>query len=184
MAFFSKKATKRTTSSNSLQICTVRQAGRVWNGYLVNKLLEIDFKQSQIDDCVFYRGDEIFIVYVNDSIFLGSSDEQLSSIITEMRNLNLDIEDQGHSADYVWVNIKRTKDGSIGLSQHALIDTIIQDADLQDSKVKAVPAKVNDHLHAYLDKPPLSLNFNYPSMIGKLNYLAQTTRPDIMYATH
>jgi hypothetical protein len=76
------------------------------------------------------------------------------------------------------------KDGSIGLSQHALIDTIIQDADLQDSKVKAVLAKVNEHLHAHLDKAPFSLNFNYQSMIGKLNYLAQTTRPDIMYAMH
>ncbi len=33
-----------------------KQAGRVWNGYLVDKLLKIDFKQSLIDDCVFYRG--------------------------------------------------------------------------------------------------------------------------------
>jgi len=76
------------------------------------------------------------------------------------------------------------RDGSIGLSQRGLIDTIIQDADLQDSKVKAVPAKVNEHVHAHLDKPPFSLNFNYRSMVSKLNYLAQTTRPDIMYATH
>jgi hypothetical protein len=28
------------------------------------------------------------------------------------------------------------------------------------------------------------LNFGYCSVIGKLNYLAQTTRPDIVYATH
>ena len=82
------------------------------------------------------------------------------------------------------VNIKRIKDGSIKLSQRALIDTIIQDTDLNDSKVKAVPAKVNEHLHAHLDKPHFLLNFNNQSMIGKLNYLAQTTRPDIMYATH
>ena len=155
-----------------------------WTSLEVDKLLEIDLKQYQIDDCIFYRGDVIFIIYVDNGIFLGSSDEQLSGIITEMRNLDLDIEDQGHPADYVGVNIKRMKDGSIGLSQHALIDTIIQDADLQDSKVKAVLAKVNEHLHAHLDKAPFSLNFNYRSMISKLNYLAQTTRPDIMYAMH
>ena len=76
------------------------------------------------------------------------------------------------------------KDGSIKLSQGALIDMIIQDADLKYSKVKTVPAKVNEHLHAHLDKSPFSLTFNYRSMIDKLNYLAQTTRPDIMYATH
>jgi hypothetical protein len=106
---------------------------------------------------------------------LGSSDEQLSGIINEMRNLELDIEDQGHPADYIGVNIKRIKDGSNKLSQRALINTIIQDADLNDLKVKAVPAKVNEHLHTHLDKPPFALNFNYRSMISKLNYLAQTT---------
>ncbi len=100
-----------------------------------------------------------------------------------MQNLKLDIEDQGHPADYVGVNIKRIKDGSIKLSQQALIGTIIEDADLNDLKVKAVPAKVNKHLHAHPDKPPLALNVNYQSMIGKLKYLAQTTWPDIMYAT-
>jgi hypothetical protein len=161
-----------------------KQAGQVWNGYLGNKLQEINFKQSLMNDCIFYCGDVIFIVYINDGIFLGSSNKQLSGIINEMRNLELDIEDQGHPADYVGVNIKRIKDGSIELSQRALINTIIEDADLSHLKVKAVPAKDNKHLHAHLDKPPFTLNFNYQSMIGKLNYLAQTTRPDIMYATH
>jgi hypothetical protein len=124
-----------------------KQAGQVWNSYLVNKLQEINFKQSLINECVFYRGDVIFIVYIDDGVFLGSSDEQLFGIINEMRNLELDIEDQGHPADYVGVNIKRIKDGSIELSQRALIDTIIEDADLNDSKVKAVPAKsTNFHM--------------------------------------
>jgi hypothetical protein len=161
-----------------------KQAGRVWNGYSINKLQEINFKQSLIDDCVFYRGDVIFIFYVNDGIFLGLSDKQLSGIINKMRNLELDIKDKDHPAAYIGVNIKRIKDNSIELSQRALIDTIIEDADLNDSKVKAVPAKVNEHLHAHLDKSPFALNFNYQSMIGKLNFLAQTTRTDIMYATH
>ncbi len=39
-------------------------------------------------------------------------------------------------------------------------------------------------LHAFKDKPAFNLNFNYRSAVGKLNYLAQTARPDIMYATH
>jgi hypothetical protein len=82
------------------------------------------------------------------------------------------------------VNIKHLRDGSIELSQRALTNTIIKDVDLEDSKVKSVPAKSNEHLHAHLDKPEFTLNFNYISLIGKLNYLAQTTQPDIMYATH
>ncbi len=39
-------------------------------------------------------------------------------------------------------------------------------------------------LHAFKDKPAFDVNFNYRFAVGKLNYLAPTTRPDIMYATH
>jgi len=94
-----------------------KQAGCVWNSYLVTKLREINFKQSLIDNCIFYWDDVIFIVYINDGIFLGSSDEQLHGIINELWNLKLSIEDQGHPADYVGVSIKKLKDGIIELSQ-------------------------------------------------------------------
>jgi len=40
------------------------------------------------------------------------------------------------------------------------------------------------HLHAFKEEPIFDLNFNYRSVVGKLNYLAQTTRPDIMHAMH
>ena len=40
----------------------LKQAGRVWNSYLVTKLWEINFKQSLIDDCAFCWDNVIFIV--------------------------------------------------------------------------------------------------------------------------
>jgi hypothetical protein len=108
----------------------------------------------------------------------------IPTIIKELCNLKLSIEDQGHSADYVGVSIKKLKNNVINLSQEDLIDSIISDVALNDSKVKAVPAKVSKILHAHLDKSSFLLNFGYRSVIGKLNYLAQTTRPDIIYASH
>jgi hypothetical protein len=86
--------------------------------------------------------------------------------------------------DYVGVNTKKLKDCSYEFIQRALIDSIIDDVELKDAKVKPVPAKVSLQLHAFKDKPAFDLNFNYRSAVGKLNYLAQTTRPDIMYTTH
>jgi hypothetical protein len=124
------------------------------------------------------------MVYVDDGIFLGKDDEQLKTVIREIQGIGLDIEDQGHPADYVGVNIKRLKDGSYEFTQRALIDAIIADANLTDAKVKPVPAKVSLQLHAFKDAPPFALDFNYQSIVGKLNYLAQTTRSDIMYAVH
>jgi hypothetical protein len=51
-----------------------KQASHVWSSYLVTKLWEINFKQSLIDDCVFHWVGVIFIVYINNGIFLGSLD--------------------------------------------------------------------------------------------------------------
>jgi hypothetical protein len=65
-----------------------------------------------------------------------------------------------------------------------LIDSIIGDVGIKYSKTKPVPAKVSLHLHAFKEEPAFNFNFNYRSVVGKLNYLAQTTWPDIMYAIH
>jgi hypothetical protein len=66
-----------------------KQAGCIWNSYLITKLREINFKLSLIDNCVFYRVDVIFIVYVDNGIFLGPLDQQLRDIINELHNLKL-----------------------------------------------------------------------------------------------
>jgi hypothetical protein len=161
-----------------------KQAGHVWNSFLVDKLMSIGFTTSLIDDCVFFHGDIIFMVYVDDGIFLGSDDLQLQEVIKEIKNLGLNIEDQGHPMDYVGVNIKKLKDGSYEFTQRALIDSIIDDVRLKDAKVKPVSAKESLQLHTFKDAPAFDLNFNYRSAVGKLNYLAQTTRTDIMYTTH
>ncbi len=82
------------------------------------------------------------MVYVDDGIFIGSSDSQLKNTIKELQDLSLKIEDQGHPADYVGVNISKLKDGSYKFTQRALIDSIIKDVGANDSKSKTVPAKV------------------------------------------
>jgi hypothetical protein len=78
----------------------------------------------------------------------------------------------------------KLQDGSYEFTQRALIDSIINDVGLNNSKSQPVPAKVLLQLHAFKDDPPFDMDFNYRSAVGKLNYLAQTTRPNIMYTMH
>ncbi len=113
------------------------------------------------------------MVYVDNGIFLGNNDAELQQAIKEIQALGLNIEDQGHPADYVGVNIKKLCDGSIEFTQRALIDSIIADVGVNDSKTKPVPAKSSLQLHAFKfkDEPEYDLDFNYRSAVGKLNYL-------------
>jgi hypothetical protein len=158
-----------------------KQGGCMWNSFLVDKLTSIGFTTSLIDDCVFFCDDFIFMVYLDDSIFLGNDDSQLQEVIKEIQDLGLNIEDQGLSADYVGVNTKKLKDGSYEFTQQALIDSIIDDIRLKDAEVKPVPAYLSPQLHAFRDKPPFDLNINYRSAVGKPNYLAQTTNEEEQY---
>jgi hypothetical protein len=88
-------------------IYSQKQAGCVWNSLLMDKLLSIGFTTSLIDDCVFYRNDVIFIVCMDDGIILGDDDSKLQQAIKDIQDIGLNIEDQGHPADYVRVNIKK-----------------------------------------------------------------------------
>jgi hypothetical protein len=75
-----------------------KQASCIWNSFLVDKLLSIEFTTSLIDGCLFFRDGIIFIVYVDDGIFLGNDDLKLQDAIKEIQDLGLNIEDQGHPA--------------------------------------------------------------------------------------
>jgi hypothetical protein len=68
------------------------QVGRVWNSFLVDKLLSVGFITSLIDDCMIFRDDIIFMVYVDNSIFLGNNDLKLQEAIKDIQDLGLNIE--------------------------------------------------------------------------------------------
>ncbi len=152
-------------------ICSQNQAGCMWNSFHVDKLRSIGFTTSLIDDCDFFCDDIIFMVYVEDGIFLGSDDLQLQEVIEKIQDLGLNIEDQGHPADYVGVTIKKLKDGSYEFTQQALIDSIIDDVGLRDAKVKPVPEKVSLQIQVFKDEPIFDLRFNYTrSAVGKARH--------------
>ena len=76
---------------------------------------------------VFLWGKVIFVAYVDDGIFLSLHPHLIDEAIRDMISVGLKIEDQGFPADYVVVNIKRSNDGSILLSQLALIQSILKE---------------------------------------------------------
>ena len=53
-----------------------KQAGRVWNKHLVAKLLLAGFTQSRVDECVFYGGKSLYVVYTDDSILAGPDPQE------------------------------------------------------------------------------------------------------------
>ena len=163
-----------------------KNAGRVWNDYLVDKLLKIGFKQSKIDRCVFYHGNVMYALYTDDSILAGPDPKEIDKIIQKMRDIKLDITIEGDLEDFLGVQISRKADGTIHLTQPHLIDSILEDLGLtQDNvTVKKTPASPHKILMRHATSDPFDNSFNYRSVIGKLNYLERGSRSDIAYIVH
>jgi len=163
-----------------------KQAGRVWNQHLVNKLKEVGFVQSKADECVFMNGRSLYVLYTDDSILTGPDPKELDSIIKKMKQVGLDITVEGDISDFLGVNIQKKADGTVHLTQPQLIDSILKELHLTGDKVagKTTPAAVSKILSRHSDSPSFDNHFHYRRVIGKLNYLEKSTRPDIAYAVH
>ena len=84
------------------------------------------------------------------------------------------------------MNIEEKSDGTIHLTQPHLIDQILKDLRLdgEEVKTKETPCASSRLISHFSESEPFDDSFHYRSIIGKLNYLEKSTRPDISYTTH
>jgi hypothetical protein len=121
-------------------ICGQKQASRVWNQHLVNKLVgELKFVQSRHDECVFYQGTTMCALHTDDSTLAGPDKVEIDQIIKEMQETKLDVTIEGDLQDFLGANIERKADGVIHLTQPHLIDQILKDLRLEDENVTTKP---------------------------------------------
>jgi hypothetical protein len=99
----------------------------VWNQYLVRKLVkDLGLQQSAVDECVFYRGSALYVLYTDDSLLAGPDKAEIDKIIDELqKKAKLSIGVEGDLADFLGVSIDRRSDGTIHLSQLHLFDQIL-----------------------------------------------------------
>jgi flagellar biosynthesis regulator FlbT len=164
-----------------------KNAGWTWYQYLTKKLIEeVRFVQSKVDECVFYKGKVMYVLYMDDSVLAGPNRKEIEAVIEDIKRAKLDITVEGDIQDFLGINIDRKEDGSIHLTQPHLIDSILEDLRLEGDKVhiKTTPAKSSDILRRHADSEAFDGSFDYRSVIGKLNYLERGTRADILYITH
>ena len=159
-------------------------------GYELNQgLIDRDFKQSKVDPCVFFKGNLILVIYVDDVIAFCPSEEPINEFIKAMQQNEptaFILEDQGNRKDNLRIEIV-PKGDKIPITQKHLIQKVLQMAQLDTPELKTPPTPASGLLLKHSGSPPLApedIPFNYQSIIQSLNYLAGTTHPDITFAVH
>jgi hypothetical protein len=139
-----------------------RQAGRVWNQHLVHGLVNaMKFKQSVIDECVFYRGTTVLLIYVDDGIISGTSAKEIQTIIHQLGQL-FNITDEGEIDAYLGVKISRPTSETIELKQSHLIQQIIDNMGMKpNTKTKDKAAPSSTILRRNLDGEPFGEKWDY-----------------------
>jgi len=160
-----------------------KQAARNWFRKLTEGLKKEGFVQSATDTCLFLRHDCLIVVYVDDCLFFSPNSTTIDCVIQSLSK-TFKLKDEGDVSAFLGVQIQKdTGRKIISFTQPGLIEQVIRDVGITSiSKGKDTP--VDCILHADVDGPSRVETWNFRSVIGKLNYLANNTRPDISMAVH
>jgi hypothetical protein len=161
------------------------QASRKWFLKL-SAIYEIQrFKQSKSYPCLFIRKDMIIVLYTDDCLLYAWDTKEIESFMKILRDeYKLTLNDPDPINDFLGIHFSHQDNGELHTSQTGLIEAVTESAHISKGWLKNTPTPAISILHTDTDGPARQESWNYPSVIGKLNYLAQHSRPDISFAVH
>jgi hypothetical protein len=162
----------------------LKQSGCEWNKELDNKLKKHDFNQLRSDPCTYIRhkGDdsEIITIWVDDFLLFATTEDL-------MRKMKKDIESEWETTDLreptKIVGIEIMRQGSaIRITQEKYIESILCRERMEYANPVTMPMDPNQKLEPNPDNNGPNCSNSYAHLLGELQFLANTTRPDIAYA--
>ena len=163
----------------------LKDAGLTWYEHLTKGLDELGFKPTKSDPCIFIKGQNVVIIYVDDCCIMSPSEGEAMRIYKSFESKGFKVTDEGSMETYLGLQIESHDNSSFTVSQPFLIDRIIQSVrGMEDAKMAKSPAVTTNVLTKDIDGKPRAENWNYRSIIGMLNYLVNCTQPDLAYSVH
>jgi len=185
----------------------LKQSPKSWNDTLNTFLIsECQLRRLQSESCLYVRTDGnttkclIVAIYVDD-IVIAYNDKSLFKSFQSKLTSRFQCKNLGSLTRVLNMDIARTRDGGLFLSQESYVNTIMdrfKDHLPPDSNSSQLPfdpylklhkhgALKGRHDHSAKYSPedgaqPCSSDIPYRAVLGSLLWLAQGTRPDIAYA--
>jgi len=143
------------------------------------------FTPSAVDQCVYFRDNTVIVCYVDDCLIFAKEKEEIQKTCTQLKEMNFVFTEEGDVIEYLGIQIKNNKDGSMRLSQPYLLKRIIETIPgMKDANPRDTPAMPSVMLAKDVNGKPRKGVWNYRSVIGMMNFVAQSTHPEIAYAVH
>jgi hypothetical protein len=175
-----------------------KQAGLQWFKLLRQFILSIGYVQCKFDGCLFTRNDDEhghneILVYVDDLLIAGESLER-TQIVKQQFKDRFEMKDLGLCERFLGINVKQDFDNHrITLSAREYTESIIKEFDMEDNDIypeAKFPYSPECVLTKGMCPTPeeaikqeyIDLKVMYRKLVGKLSYLADKVRADILTA--
>ncbi|MBW0583841.1 hypothetical protein O181_123556 [Austropuccinia psidii MF-1] len=155
----------------------------MWKEKLTEVLNQFGFASSLSDESLFITSNATLMlhIHVDDGFLIGKSEQEIMTFLTSL-NKQLKLKFKKNPTQHLGYTIIWNK-FKIQLSQTDLILKLPDQNDMKECKPVKTPC--NGNLLQEIDsiKEPIKIT-EYQQIIGSLNYLAQHTRPDIMFTVN
>ena len=165
----------------------LKQAPRYFFKYFTEWLVRQGLQASNLDPCLFMSKSLIVIIYVDDILIYGKTEDEINDFIKRMKKEDVALHREGTAEGYLGVDIQHQDEGdtrTITFKQEGLTKRIISalGLDSKTSKPVETPAE-KAALGRDVGGQDASGSINYASVVGMLLYLGHS-RPDISFAVH
>ncbi|KAL7529265.1 hypothetical protein ACHAWF_002908 [Thalassiosira exigua] len=161
----------------------MKQSPRYFLAYLTEKLQKQGLEPLNIDPCLFLGKDLLAIIYVDDVLFYGRSEDAIDELIEKLKHDDVRLRKEGTAEGYLGLKVERDGNKTI-LSQPGLIKRVVEGLGLSTKFTSSLPTPAEQApLPRDLDGEPATGCFNYASIVGMLHYLNHT-RPYGAFAIH
>jgi hypothetical protein len=152
----------------------LKQSPRYFFQYVTERLIKQGLTASKLDPCLFISKSLIVIIYVDDILIYGKSDNEINEVIEQLKQDDIALHREGMAEGYLGVDIQQDRNKVI-LLQERLTKRIITALGL-DSKYSTpvnTPAETAA-LGRDVDGEEASGSVNYASVVEMLLYLGHS----------
>lgn len=163
----------------------LKQLPAIWYGVQARFLKELGYEQSIEDLALFFLRTPRGMAFISshfDDYLITASDAQGIQELKAALSSRFKMKDIGACTGYLGMQINRNeKDRSSTLTQSLFTTLLLKEAGMWDVKAKTTPMEVGVELAPAVDEKGIVRQEAYRKIVGKVQWLAVVTRPDITH---
>lgn len=160
----------------------LRQSPKCWYDKLNEYLLNVGFKRSKTDPCLYYKRMLFLLIHVDDLIITSKSLEEICTVKLDLvKKFEMKDLTNENKIKFLGLNILKTDNG-LFIHQRDTVEKILDLFNMSECKPSKIPIVPKLNLKFVKENDKQNLKLPYRELIGCLMYVMLGSRPDLSFA--